>query len=174
MAVYNLGERPQSLAELDDESRHVLELVRELGLEEAAKRHAAEEEEFVRRLFEEPERILEGHEVPGGDKWFYADPQRAQPWFDAVREAIRQGALGWACEAAALMAPWSFRLADISVPVHIWYGEQELSAYREAAEFAAETIPDARVTGWPDAGHMGVAKYWCEILEAVTLPDLAR
>jgi pimeloyl-ACP methyl ester carboxylesterase len=170
MAVYNLGERPQALDELDEEARHVLELVLEFGLEEAAKRHAAEEEAFVRGLFEEPERILEGHEVPAGDKWFYADPERAQQWFDAVREAVRQGALGWSCEGAALMAPWNFRLADISVPVHIWYGEQELPVYREAAEFAAETIPDARVTGWPDAGHRGVAKYWREILEALPRP----
>jgi pimeloyl-ACP methyl ester carboxylesterase len=68
------------------------------------------------------------------------------------------------------MAPWSFRLADISVPVHIWYGEQELPVYREAAEFAAETIPDARMAGWPDAGHRGVAKYWGEILEALLRP----
>jgi pimeloyl-ACP methyl ester carboxylesterase len=174
MAVYNLGERPQALDELDDEERHVFELVRELGLEEAAKRHAVEEEEFVRGLHERPERILEGYEPPEGDQWFYADAGRAGPWFEAVRESVRQGGLGWGCEGAALMAPWSFRLADISMPVHLWYGKQERAAYHEAAEFAAETIPDARLTSWPDAGHMGVAKHWREILEAIALPARAR
>jgi len=47
------------------------------------------------------------------------------------------------------MSPWNFRLADIAMPVHIWYGEQDLPVYREAAEFAAETIPDARLTDSP-------------------------
>jgi pimeloyl-ACP methyl ester carboxylesterase len=174
MAVYNLGERPQAVDELDEEERHVFDLVRELGLEEAAKRHAAEEEEFVRGLHERPERILEGFEPPEGDQWFYADAGRARPWFEAVRESVRQGALGWGCEGAALLTPWGFRLADISVRVHVWYGEQERPVYREAAEFAAETIPETQLTGWPDAGHMGVAKHWREILEAVTLPGSAR
>jgi len=174
MAVYNLGERPQALDELDEEARHVFDLVRELGLEEAAKTHAAEEEGYVGGLVERPEGILDGYEPPDGDQWFYADEGRAGPWFDAVRESVRQGALGWSCEAAALMAPWNFRLADISVSVHLWYGEQERAAYHEAAEFAAETIPDARLTSWPDAGHMGVAKHWHEILEAVALPGPTR
>jgi pimeloyl-ACP methyl ester carboxylesterase len=172
MAVYNVAERPQALGELDDEERHIYELVRELGIEEAAKRHAVEEEEHLGGLHERPEGILDGFEPPEGDRWFYADERRAGPWFAAVRESVRQGALGWGCEGAALMAPWNFRLADISVPVQVWYGEQERPVYREAAEFAAETIPHARVTGWPDAGHMGVAKHWREILDrALATPN---
>jgi pimeloyl-ACP methyl ester carboxylesterase len=44
------------------------------------------------------------------------------------------------------------------------------SAYVPLAtqEFAAETIPDAHFTIWPDAGHFGTAKYWSEVLEAIT------
>ena len=53
------------------------------------------------------------------------------------------------------------------MPVHLWYGGQERAVYREAAEFAAETIPDSRLTAWPDDGHIGVAKHWSEILEAL-------
>jgi pimeloyl-ACP methyl ester carboxylesterase len=119
IAVFNLGERPQALDELDDEERRLLDLVRELGLEEGAKACAAEEEEFVRGLVERPEGVLDDYEPPEGDRWFFADAVRAEPWFDAVREGVRQGALGLGCEVAALMAPWSFRLTEISVPVHL-------------------------------------------------------
>lgn len=167
IAVFNLGERPQALDELDDEERHVLELVRGLGLEQAANALAVEEEGWVRGLLERPERILEGYEVPDGDRWFYAAEGRARPWFDAVREAVRQGPLGVSCEFAAALAPWNFRIADITARVNLWYGEEERAAYRDAAEFGATTIADARLTAWPDAGHMGLAKHWSEILEAV-------
>jgi pimeloyl-ACP methyl ester carboxylesterase len=168
ISVYNFGERPQALEELDDEERRVHELVDELGLEAAARQLSLEEEDWALGLLEQPQRVLDGYEVPDGDKWFYADESRAKPWFDAVREAVRQGPLGACCEGAALVSPWNFRLADISVPVHLWYGGQERAVYREAAEFAAETIPDSRLTAWPDDGHIGVAKHWSEILEALT------
>ena len=66
------------------------------------------------------------------------------------------------------MQPWSFRLADISIPVHLWHGEQDARVPLVTQEFAAETIPDARLTIWPDAGHFGIAKHWSQILGAVT------
>jgi pimeloyl-ACP methyl ester carboxylesterase len=168
MAAYNLRERPHAVDEFEDDERRAYELVQELGLEEAARKLAEDEEEWVRELIEDPRRVFEGREPPPGDRWFYADPARAQPWFDAVRESVFQGPLGLGCEAAALVSPWEFRLAEISVPVDLWYGEQDRPVYREAAEFAAETIPDVRLTSWPDAGHIGVATHWREILDAVT------
>ena len=66
------------------------------------------------------------------------------------------------------MQPWSFRLADISIPVHLWHGAQDPGVRLATQEFAAETIPDSRLTIWPDAGHFGMAKYWSQILKAVT------
>jgi pimeloyl-ACP methyl ester carboxylesterase len=52
--------------------------------------------------------------------------------------------------------------------VHLWHGEQDSRVRLVTQEFAAETIPDAHLTIWPDAGHVGMAKYWPQILEAVT------
>jgi pimeloyl-ACP methyl ester carboxylesterase len=71
-------------------------------------------------------------------------------------------------ESVAIMQPWDFLLADIAIPVHLWHGEQDPRVRLVTQEFAAETIPGAQLTIWPDAGHFGIAKYWRQILEAVT------
>jgi len=67
-----------------------------------------------------------------------------------------------------MLQPWSFKLADISIPVHLWHGAEDSMVPLGTQEFAAGTIPDSHLTIWPDAGHFGAAKYWRQILEAVT------
>ncbi len=168
LAECNLRERPQALEEFSEEDRRAFELLRELGPEDAAKSLAVDDEEWARGLFEHPEKFLDGFEPPEGDRWFFEDPVQVELFFEGFRETGRQGALGSACEWVALMQPWSFLLADISIPVHLWHGEQDSRVQLATQEFAAETIPDAHLTIWPDAGHLGMAKHWREVLEAVT------
>jgi pimeloyl-ACP methyl ester carboxylesterase len=55
--------------------------------------------------------------------------------------------------------------------VHLWHGEQDLIVPLASQEFAAETIPDSRLTIWPAAGHLGIARHWRQVLEAVTTPQ---
>ena len=87
---------------------------------------------------------------------------------EGFREFARQGRLGNVWESVAIMQPWDFLLADIPIPVHLWHGEQDSRMRLVTRKFAAETIPDAQLTIWPDAGHLGIAKYWRQILEVVT------
>jgi pimeloyl-ACP methyl ester carboxylesterase len=168
LAEYNLRERPQAVEEFDEDDRHEFELVRELGPEGAAKRLAVDNEKWARGLFEHPEQFLAGFEPPEGDRWFWEDPLQVELLLEGFREYGRQGALGNALESVAIMQPWNFRLADIPIPVHLWHGEQDPRVRLYTQEFAAETIPDAHLTIWRDAGHLGMAKHWREVLEAVT------
>ena len=48
--------------------------------------------------------------------------------------------------------------------VHVWHGEQDPRVTAAQAEFVSNQIPDAVLTTWPDAGHMGMAKHWDEVL----------
>ena len=124
----------------------------------------------MRALLEQPGRFLADYEPAEGDRWLFDDPTHLELLDESFREYARQGPLGHAWESVALIQPWSFRLADISIPVHLWHGAQDRGVALVTQEFAAETIPDARLTVWPDAGHLGIAKYWRQILEAVTAP----
>ena len=167
LGAYNFRERPQAVEELNEADLREFEVVRDLGPESAAKRFAAESEEWLRGLAEHPEQFLAGSEPPAGDRWFFDDPLQVELLHESFREFARQGAAGYAWEAVAILQPWSFRLADIAMPVHLWHGAQDTRVPLATQEFAAATIPDARFTIWPDAGHFGAAKYWSEILEAV-------
>jgi pimeloyl-ACP methyl ester carboxylesterase len=169
LGAYNVRERPQAVDELSDEDRHEYELVRDLAPEEAANRLTVEYEEWTRGLVENPEQTLTGHYAPPeGDRWFFEDEAQLELLLESFRELGRSGPLGMAWESVALLQPWDFRLADISIPVHLWHGEQDLIVPLATQAFAAATIPDARLTIWPDAGHLGIAKYWPQILAAVT------
>ena len=168
LGAYNLRERPQAAEELNEADLRELEIVRDLAPESAAKRLAAENEDWLNGLAEHPEGFLAGSEPPAGDRWFFDDPLQVELLVESFREYARQGAAGYAWEAVALLQPWSFRLADISMPVHLWHGAQDPRVPLATQEFAAETIPDARFAIWPDAGHFGAAKHWSEVLEAVT------
>jgi|SRR5687767_3674859 len=168
LGAYNLRERPQAVEELNEDDLREYELVRDLAPESAANRLAAENEEWLHGLVEHPERFLAGYEPPAGDTWFFDDPVQVESLLESFREYGRQGAMGYAWEAVAVLQPWSFQLADISMPVHLWHGAQDPRVPLATQEFAAETIPDARFTVWADAGHFGTAKYWGEVLEAVT------
>jgi pimeloyl-ACP methyl ester carboxylesterase len=168
LGAYNLRERPQAVEEFGEDDLREFEVVRDLAPESAAKRLAAENEEWLHGLAEHPERFLAGSEPPAGDRWFFDDPLQVELLHESFREYARQGAAGYAWEAVAVLHPWSFRLADISMPVHLWHGAQDPRVPLATQEFAAATIPDVRFTIWPDAGHLGTAKYWTDVLEAVT------
>jgi len=168
LAEHNVWERPNAVEEFDDEDRAAYELVRELGLDEAARRLAAGNEDSMRALREQPARFLADYEPADGDRWLFDDPTHVALLRESFRDYACQGPLGHAWESVALVQPWSFRLAEITIPVHLWHGAQDRGVPLATQEFAAATIPDARLTSWPDAGHLGMAKHWRQILGAVT------
>lgn len=167
LGTYNVQERPQAVEELGEDDLREFEVVRDFAPASAVKKLAAENEEWLRGLVENPERFLASLDPPTGDRWLFDDPLQVELLLESFREYARQGAEGYAWEAVAILQPWSFRLADISVPVQLWHGAEDPRVPLATQEFAAETIPDARLTIWPDAGHFGTAKYWSDVLEAV-------
>jgi pimeloyl-ACP methyl ester carboxylesterase len=79
--------------------------------------------------------------------------------FDAARrECFRQGMDGVRWELIDAWLPWGFRLADISVPVHVCHGRQDPLVEEAYIDFMASKIPDCKVVVWPDCGHFGIAK----------------
>ena len=94
-----------------------------------------------------------------------------RPAFEGVlRVAERRSAAGnrrlpW--EAIDVFLPWGFRLDEISIPVHIWYGVQDARFQgrgRELVDWIAGRIPRCVVVTWKDAGHMGLVKHWDELV----------
>jgi pimeloyl-ACP methyl ester carboxylesterase len=168
LATYDFAERPAALEELGDEDRRALELINRVGAEEATRLLLSEKDAMARRLFERPASILDDLETPEGDRWFWANATSRHPWLEAVRESVRQGPVGYVSDWVARLQPWGFRLSDIDIPVDLWHGAQDPLIRRQTMDFAAETIPGARLHVWPDAGHLGVAKHWTQVIQSAT------
>jgi pimeloyl-ACP methyl ester carboxylesterase len=165
ITTYALENRPERYERLDEDDRRLFDLTKE-DPDQAIEVTCAAESEWVQGLSERPESILEGYEIPEGDRWFYENPERLRPWLEAVREAARQGPEGIIPSYVALYRPWGFRLEDIAMDVHLWHGKQDTLVSLDDVEWVASRIPKCRLIIWDDAGHLGVAKHWDEVLAA--------
>jgi pimeloyl-ACP methyl ester carboxylesterase len=167
LSQFNIAENPSAERELEADDREMFELARRDP--NAAARAAAEQHrEWVQELRNRPEVVLDGYETPAGDRWFFEDEERLRGFLDAVRESVRQGPEAFAREVIDVWLPWGFRVADIATEVHLWHGAQDPIVERRHVDFIVQTLPNARPTVWNDSGHLGVARHWGEILEAVT------
>lgn len=162
-----LRERPGAIEELDKEDRRAFELVEREDRETAARRFAAELEEWTRSVAEEPRRFLDPLPVNDQNRWFREDSARVGPFLEAIGEALRQGPAATAWGRLIAFEPCPFRLEEISVDVLLWHGRLDAIAPCAAVEFLAARIPNCKVTIWPDEGHIGIARHWDEILSAL-------
>ncbi|MEU2284821.1 alpha/beta hydrolase [Streptomyces sp. NPDC013178] len=69
------------------------------------------------------------------------------------REALSVSADGWVDDALSFCSPWGFSLADISVPVLLWHGEQDGFSPASHTRWLAERIPGGRAVLHPREAH---------------------
>ena len=162
-----LRERPDLIAELDEEDRRAFELVDRGDREAAVRTFAESSADWTRAVAEDPPRFFDDLPVNDQNRWFREDPDRMGPFLGAIGEALRQGPAGLAWERLLAFEPCPFPLEEISVPVHVWHGRLDAIAPCAAAAFLASRIPGCKVTIWPDEGHIAIARRWDEILAAL-------
>lgn len=73
-----------------------------------------------------------------------------------VAEGLSNGADGWIDDDLAFVKPWGFSVADISVPVFLWQGGQDLMVPFAHGRWLAENIPAAVSELDPTQGHMAL------------------
>ena len=165
LTEYDWAERPGVQEEwgADERAEFELTLKNPAAGANLAAQHAAE---LVDQVGEHPEAVqgwLESETE--ADRWFFEDSARKATFEVAMREWRRQGLDAMKWEFIDLYLPWGFRLAEISIPVTIFCGGQDPRVRH--MQFQVDTIPNSSLVIWPDSGHLGMAKHWTEILEAV-------
>lgn len=88
----------------------------------------------------------------------------------AVRWSLHKGIDGWVDDYLAFTRPWGFELADISVPVTVWQGQQDNMVPAAHGKWLAAHIPGARFRHDADQGHLSLIT---SHLEAI-LKDLRK
>ncbi|MFB8762514.1 alpha/beta fold hydrolase [Nocardiopsis alba] len=87
------------------------------------------------------EMVLAGS--PQTDRDVYEDPVFADAYRSAMAEAFVQGGAGYARDTLLAMSPWDLDLSAITVPVDVWYGEQDASHSPDLGATLTERVPGA-------------------------------
>lgn len=89
---------------------------------------------------------------------------------DELATTMRKGLAvsfdGWIDDDIAFIQPWGFNLNEISVPVLIWQGDQDLMVPHAHSYWLEKHIPTATLNFVPGHGHVSlVVKYADQILD---------
>jgi pimeloyl-ACP methyl ester carboxylesterase len=88
------------------------------------------------------------------DRRVYLQPAFARAYRRALDEGFSHGADGYARDTVLAMGRWPFDLANIVIPVDLWYGGRDTSLVHspDFGDSLARRIPNARRTLVPEAG----------------------
>jgi pimeloyl-ACP methyl ester carboxylesterase len=94
--------------------------------------------------------------LPDPDKAVFANPEVRTALKDNIVEAFHAGGRGAACELLLLTRPWGFALKDISIPVNLWHGEEDVSVPPSMGRYQARSIPNCRAVFHAGEGHFSL------------------
>jgi pimeloyl-ACP methyl ester carboxylesterase len=89
-------------------------------------------------------------------------------------EALGGSADGWIDDVLAFCAPWGFDLTDITVPVLLWHGQEDVFSPVAHTRWLAAQIPSAVMSIRPDTAHFGALEVVPDVLSwLIRAPELA-
>ncbi len=96
---------------------------------------------------------------------FLETPEMGSRFAAEVIENHRQGPRGELQEMSILGHAWNIPLQEITVPVHLWHGEDDANAPVAMGRYVASAIPTCQARFILGEGHLSVAiKYMDEML----------
>jgi pimeloyl-ACP methyl ester carboxylesterase len=102
--------------------------------------------------------------APPTDKAVMDDPDWQRVLIEDQREALRQGAEGWADEAMAVFGSWDFDPSAASCSLTWWHGEHDANAPIAAVRRLVATMGGVDLRLWNEAGHLEAYRRHDEIL----------
>lgn len=122
-------------------------------------------EEFMAPIYEKVradlaggfEQLMAEANAPEVDQERFRDRTMRAVFVEAVTEGLANGPQGWYDDGWYLSAPWGFDLEDVTVPVHIWYGEDDRSCPPRSVELMAERLRVVSIDRGA-GGHVGDAE----------------
>ena len=87
---------------------------------------------------------------------------------DALVEAVDSGLAGVRADIEAQVAPFPVELAEVGVPVRLWYGSADAVTPLAFGEWYARQLPDAALHVIAGAGHYLPFTHWSLLLGALS------
>lgn len=104
---------------------------------------------------------------PPADRKILELEDNLQMMVEEIREGYCQGWEGPATDDTVIFSPWAFPLNEISTCVDIWHGDMDQNISLDNPRYNHDSIPDSRLTIWPELGHLGLLTKWREVLNAL-------
>ena len=79
-----------------------------------------------------------------------------------LRWSLAHGIWGWLDDDMAFMRPWGFDLGELSVPVQVWQGTEDLMVPLAHGQWLARHLPTAEVELVEGEGHLSLAGRACD------------
>lgn len=86
---------------------------------------------------------------------------------ESIAETFRIGSTPYSDEMILLARPWSFRMRDISILVHLWHGEDDVIAPAQMGYYLANELLACEAHFFPGEGHGLIFSRWSEILSTL-------
>jgi pimeloyl-ACP methyl ester carboxylesterase len=113
-------------------------------------------QEMAERVQQDPSQILgDDWDIPEADLEVLRRPEVMQTIREATEDLARGGVWGWVDDDLAMTRPWGFDVSEITVPVEVRYGVQDVLVPAAHGEWLAAHVPDAIVVAESGEGHLG-------------------
>jgi pimeloyl-ACP methyl ester carboxylesterase len=120
----------------------------------------------------DPTRLLASlrWELTNSDRWEVTEGTRSM-LLRNYQEALRTSAWGWVDDTLALRSPWGFEPEQITRPVLLWHGQNDMFSPVDHSRWLARRIPRATAVLEPDAGQFGGLRALTRALTWATASD---
>ena len=78
----------------------------------------------------------------------------AEYYARSTRAALSTGIAGWLDDDLAFVRDWGFSLDQVTIPVSVWFGDQDAMVPRAHGEWLAAQIAQAQAHPLPGEGHL--------------------
>jgi pimeloyl-ACP methyl ester carboxylesterase len=118
-------------------------------------RIAATMAQRARRIRDDPATVLAGlrQELSGNDAVVVSDAGIRRMLARNYREAFRQNADGWIDDVLAFTTGWGFGVEEITSPVWLWHGAEDMFSPVDHSRWLAAHIPDSTLFLEPGVAH---------------------
>ncbi len=92
--------------------------------------------------------------LPEPDQRVLARPEVFELFVEDQRRASHSSAMAAAPDFALFSRPWGFRLEDIAIPVHVFFGELDVNVPAAHGRMQADRIPNAKTHYFRNEAHL--------------------
>lgn len=127
---------------------------------------------LVPRLRRDPRRIsgLMAGGLSESDRQVVARPEVQRMQIAMLLEAFRSGYWGEVRDVAIATQPWGLKLDEITLPVHLWDGDQNTLVPPSHSEYLAHAMPAAQLHIRPGGVYVVMVDHMEEILQGIAAP----